>query len=574
MATRIFLGGTGTYMRTQNRAGRHARPVAPRRRRLGLLAVLAVVALATAAIVAWRTGDSPHSDTNARLTGSAGSARPTDCPNRTLAVTATSFAPVLRQVAQGLVSGRACVDVQLTVADGQSAAGVVAATAADVWIPDDASWRNLPNRARFAPGGGITIATSPMYFVMDAGTAAGLPAAARTWRGLATELAAQGSTRLVMRNPATSGDGLVPSGALTYAVIEASGPLISAYDLMRAWQAGTTASDGGPALPTRTGEVGLVPEYSLLRSGRAGDYTVVAPSDDTALMRFTWNPTVSGMADPRRSSALSQLRAALTGKAGSAAFRAFDLRGGNWPAAAPDAAVATHLPPVTAPPMEVTVEHAMWHALTTWNPAQRTANVLVVVDVSGSMGDVVHGANGTSTPLIDFVRQGVGQVTTLLPDSARVGLWRFGSQLAPPQDYQQLVATGPLTRSQRAKLATATAGLAAERTGTGLYDTVLAAYRYQQAHFQPQVPNEIVLFTDGVNENDPASISRTQLQAALAAADPGRPVQIGIFAFGKRLPTDALAGALAPVGGQVDPLTDAGEVVAAFVHAVSGGLTH
>jgi hypothetical protein len=561
-------------MRTNNRGGRHARPVAPRRRRLELLAVLAVVALATAAIVAWRTGDSARGNANSSLTGPAGSARPTDCPNRIQAVTATSFAPVLRQVAQGLASGRACDDVQIVVADGQRAAGVVAATAADVWIPDDASWRNLPNRARFAPGGGVPIATSPMYLVMDAGTAARLPAAARTWRGLATALAAQGSTRLVMRNPATSGDGMVPGGALTYAVIEASGPLISAYDLMRAWQAGTTAGDGGPALPAKPGDVGLVPEYSLLRSGRVGDYTVVAPSDATALMRFTWNPTVSGTADPRRSAALSRLRAALTGKAGSAALQAFDLRAGNWPAAEPDAAVAAHLPQVTAPPMEVTVEHAMWHALTTWNPEQRTANVLVVVDVSGSMGDVVRGANGTGTPLIDLVRQGVGQVTTLLPATARVGLWQFGSQLAPPQDYQPLVATGPLTRSQRARLAAATAGLAARHTGTGLYDTVLAAYRYQQAHFQPQVPNEIVLFTDGVNEDDPASISLAQLQAALGAADHGRPVQIGIVAFGKRLPTDALAGALAPVGGQVDPLTDAGEVVAAFVHAVSGGLTH
>jgi len=28
------------------------------------------------------------------------------------------------------------------------------------------------------------------------------------------------------------------------------------------------------------------------------------------------------------------------------------------------------------------------------------------------------------------------------------------------------------------------------------------------------------------------------------------------------------------VGGQVDTLTNADEVVAAFVHAVSGGLTH
>ena len=160
------------------------------------------------------------------------------------------------------------------------------------------------------------------------------------------------------------------------------------------------------------------------------------------------------------------------------------------------------------------------------------------------------------------------------PDTARLGLWQFGSRLAPPNDYQQLVPTGPLTKAQRAKLTAATAALAARNTGTGLYDTILAAYRYQQAHFQADMPNEILLFTDGVNQDDPASISLVRLKRDLAAADPRKRVQIGVFAFGKRLPIDRLTDALAPVGGQVDALTSANQVVAAFVHAVSGGLTH
>jgi hypothetical protein len=37
---------------------------------------------------------------------------------------------------------------------------------------------------------------------------------------------------------------------------------------------------------------------------------------------------------------------------------------------------------------------------------------------------------------------------------------------------------------------------------------------------------------------------------------------------------DALTAALAPVNGQVDTLTKAEDVLGAFAHAVSGGLTH
>jgi len=183
--------------------------------RFALLTVLGVVLVAGGAVVAAQTGAHGHLTLNANLGANA----PADCPHRVRAVTATSFAPVLRKVAQSLAVGSRCVDVQLTVADGQHAAAVVAATKADVWIPDDASWRDLPNPVAFAANGATTIATSPLLFVMDAATAAGQPAAARTWDGLAAELGAQSSTRLVISDPVTSGDGMVAGGALTYAVI-------------------------------------------------------------------------------------------------------------------------------------------------------------------------------------------------------------------------------------------------------------------------------------------------------------------------------------------------------------------
>jgi hypothetical protein len=37
---------------------------------------------------------------------------------------------------------------------------------------------------------------------------------------------------------------------------------------------------------------------------------------------------------------------------------------------------------------------------------------------------------------------------------------------------------------------------------------------------------------------------------------------------------DAFSAALAPIDGQIDTINTAEEVLGAFVHAVSGGLTH
>ncbi len=47
-----------------------------------------------------------------------------------------------------------------------------------------------------------------------------------------------------------------------------------------------------------------------------------------------------------------------------------------------------------------------------------------------------------------------------------------------------------------------------------------------------------------------------------------------MLGFGNRLPVDAFSAALAPINGQIDTIGSADEVLGAFVHAVSGGLTH
>jgi hypothetical protein len=531
-----------------------------------VLAAVLVIAGVAFGIAAATRGDDQHA---AAPSGTRTTSASAPCPRQLKVVTATSYQPVLQKVAVGISQGPDCVRLNVTAADGSAAAEVVASSGADAWIADDASWPQLPGDAHVAKDHAHVVASSPLY-VLTQRTAAALPASARTWLGLGQLLGQPKLSQLVVSDPAASGAGMVAVGALAGAVLTKDGPLVSALDMMRAWQSGTTVNAAQSAMPKSGTQIAVIPEDALLASGQASEYRVLAPSDATALMRVSLLPTDAAAADPVKASAISRLVQALTGPAAGAALSAAGLRGPTWPAAPPPAATEAGLPALPATPMPTMAEHLMYHVLSTWRPESRRTNMLIVVDVSGSMGEALPGTGSTK---IDLVRQGIHQVDSLLPDSAQLGLWQFGSQLAPPNDWQPLTAIAPLSAPQRKAIDSAATNLTAQPVGTGLYDTVLAAYRYQQAHYVAGLPNQVILFTDGVNEDDPVTISIDQLKAGLAATDKQKFVQLSVFGFGASIPADALSSALAPVDGQVDELTNTDQVIGAFVHAVSGALS-
>jgi hypothetical protein len=227
-------------------------------------------------------------------------------------------------------------------------------------------------------------------------------------------------------------------------------------------------------------------------------------------------------------------------------------------------------PALTAKPFDVLQEHHHEHVFATWYVQDRRTNVTVVVDVSGSMAAP---APGSGAPLIDLVRQGCASLGPLLPDNAKLGLWEFGTKLDGVSDHRVLLPFGALDPGRRQALNSAVGALQVLKTGTGLYDTILAAYIAAQAAYQPGITNQVLLFTDGRNEDDPGSLTAEQLAAQLAArVDKNRPVLLSIVAFGQRPETNVLTGALKPVGGYVDSITTAAEVAAVFIHVAAGGL--
>ena len=545
---------------------RSGRAPARRDRRTALwvgLAVLGVLATASTAVaVVARDSSEPPA------------AAPMSTCDRVLrVVTATSFAPVLEKVGSTLDSGPDCVRLDTVVVDGREAAGRVAEREADLWIPDDGSWAGVARSGLLAEdgagGAGTVLATSPIYLVTDGPTAAKVKAAGGSWLGLSGLLGRRSGVRLAVRDPNGSGDGLVAAGSLGEAVWIDQGMDASSAALSAALPSTRTVPGADPALPDRPGEVGLVPEYALLPAlAEASTATVLAGADHTALLRYTWLPTAAALGIPERAAALGKLLAALKGPVAVEAIGAAHLRrpGGGPPPGAP----AGRLPQLTAKPLEPLGPHHVDHVFAAWYVQDRRSSILLAVDVSGSM---LEPAPGTDTPLIDFVRQGCLAVGRLLPDQSSLGLWAFGSQLDPPRDYQVLLPTAPLSEGQRAGLAGAVGKLVGQRTGTGLYDTILAAYKAATASYRKDFGNQVVVFTDGRNEDDPGSITADQLAAALkATADKDRPIEITVVAYGSRPEADVLEKVLAPVDGYISKVQTSEQVAAAFLHAAASGI--
>ncbi len=536
-----------------------------------IAAVVGVVGVAVVSAVVLTNGSGAQDDAG-EVADTVDAAVP--CGTTLRIVTATSFEPVLDGVASLIESGDGCARLEIELKDGRHAHERVAELNADLWIPDDAAWAGVPNAARLDPnaaGAGTVVATSPIHLVTDEATAGLLASAGETWRALTDLAASESDVKLVIRDPASSGDGLVAAGSVGEAVWLDEGMDASAAALVAALPAIRTVTEH--AVPTADGEIGLVPEYALATDlavdapARLREATIIPGSDYSAIMRYSWFPTTTAREDPALGPAMDRLLSVLTGPDADGALAAAGLRrpDGTLPAW-----MTGEFPAREAEPFEVRGPHRVEHVFATWYPEDRLTDVLVVIDVSGSMAEAVPGSD---TPLIDFVRNGVGELAELLPDESEFALWQFGSQLDPPRDHNVLLPRGALERQHRDDLAAALDSLEALNTGTGLYDTMLAAYLDGRDNYREGTPSHVIVFTDGRNEDDPDAITEAELTEELAAAnDPERPVQLTLITFGPEPETEVLSDVLEPVDSYIAPLTAAGDVGVVFLHLAAGGI--
>ena len=206
-----------------------------------------------------------------------------------------------------------------------------------------------------------------------------------------------------------------------------------------------------------------------------------------------------------------------------------------------------------------------------WSLLSKPSRTLAVIDVSGSMQ---YAAGDSSRMALTVEAAQAGQ--KLFPDSSALGLWAFSVGLGKGgNDHLPLVPVRRLDadvdgKTQRALMEQATAGLTGRTGGgTGLYDSVLAAYREAQDGYDPKAVNSVVLLTDGENE-DPDSIGLNELLDTLESeADPDRPVVIITIGITEDADVSALEAIAHETGGTSHIAIEPDDIADVFVKALS-----
>ena len=291
---------------------------------------------------------------------------------------------------------------------------------------------------------------------------------------------------------------------------------------------------------------------------------VLAPLDHTAALRYSWLPTAAAAADPARAAALDRLAAALTGPAADGPLAQAGLR---RPGGGPPPGVEG-LPAAKAPLFDVLGPHHVDHVLASWYAADRRSDLLVAVDVSGSM---LARAPGSDRAVIEVVRDGIGELASLLPDDSQLTLWRFGTRLDGERDHEAVLRGTTLDGEGRAAVSRAVGQLVPQRHGhrparhhpgrvrggpgrgaAGRAQPRRRLHRRAQrgrpAHAEPRGARAAA--GGGAGTRSGPSSSRSSRSA-------GRPE------------AQALEDALEPVDGYLDALATADEVKAAFIHAAA-----
>jgi Ca-activated chloride channel homolog len=176
-------------------------------------------------------------------------------------------------------------------------------------------------------------------------------------------------------------------------------------------------------------------------------------------------------------------------------------------------------------------------ALKTWTTITQPARMLAVIDVSGSMKTKVPTA-GNKTRLQVTVQAALAGLA-LFDDSWALGTWEFSTNLDGNRDYRELMPIGPLSAQRTRALQVLTQ--LTPRADTGLYDTMLAAYKRVLDGYDPGRVNSIVMMTDGENDDPSGGLSLNALLTEMKKlVDPKKPIRVIMIGIGNAVSESAM----------------------------------
>ncbi|NKE62884.1 VWA domain-containing protein [Lentzea sp. PSKA42] len=493
--------------------------------------VVGLSVLLVLSIVAWIGGDAVIDRLNA-----------TRCTNpATVLITAApAVAPALSDAAESLDVGADCYRVEIKAEPARETMTrlVDVGGSPSVWVPESTMWLRQARDSGVwrVPEAGISVAQSPVVLAVKD------PAKGKNWR----ELIGLGAKAVGgIADPAKDPASLSALLALRGFASSEKDPAAATVAAIR--PVSVDYAEQADALFTRPLDVFPTSEQALERHNStpgAARLTAVASENPVPPLDFPY-VVLPDAGEQQRAGAekfLAHLRS-------GANLAKFGLRAPDDKAAGLDQGFVDE-------------------TLRIWGGLTLTARVLGVLDVSGSMNQIVPRTGTTRMALaVAAAERGLG----MFKPGTQIGLWKFSTRLDGAKDYKEIIpfasvkdhlASGRAVKEVRATRATANGA-------TGLYDTTLAAYQEARKSWELGRINIVAIMTDGRNE-DPDSITQRQLLDELAKLqDKRRPLPVIAIGMGPDVDVDELTKIADATGGRAFTTVDPAGISDIFAQALS-----
>ena len=196
--------------------------------------------------------------------------------------------------------------------------------------------------------------------------------------------------------------------------------------------------------------------------------------------------------------------------------------------------------------LQVPEPPVMLSLLEKWREQRKSARVLLVLDVSGSMKKPADPDDPSGPTKLDLAKKAAIESLGEFKSDDEVGLRIFTTNLGPSQDdnFLDLLEVQPMA-TNREPLANKIRDQF-PLNATPLYDVTADSFKEMVAGYDPTKINAVVLLTDGQNDDGDASDDSQQLSKLLSdlrkgtAGESAKPIRIFPIAYGKDASFDRL----------------------------------
>ncbi|GAA3239467.1 substrate-binding and VWA domain-containing protein [Actinocorallia longicatena] len=519
---------------------------------------------------------------------------------------AKEIAPAVKNIADGFSDDdKNCAKAIVTATEPSAVRtlltgeGVTSTTATkpDVWIPDSSLWTGMvemrakgaatPTKTKLATSPVVVIVPKTLYSVLKSKGFLDQP----SWDNL---LKAAGG----LEGGAVTKNDLINPKLLDMRVLDpnSTGSGMASISMLKTLLAGDAAAapifagitqkirkTTRPTIEKMYARFGqdtrgrfpllIAPEQSVMRFNNTKPKEPAAaiyPTEGEVSMDY---PVVLTTSDKKKVEATHKLEAALTTPDAVKKYQALGFRTNDFKAPA-TFTEANGLSAKRISPLPVVSAEEIYKITQDWAKLSLGIRMLAVLDISGTMAQpIVPGGKSRMQTILDIAGKGLANFS---PDS-EIGVWAFSTNLVGKQDWKEAVPVAQLDKkfgsiSQVDRIKQALVSVQALPTGdTGLYDTILGSYAYMRKTYAQDRINSIVLFTDGIGNDDKNGISHGQLlQKMQKLISKDQPVQLIVISIGSdKKVLKLLTSITGPTGGAAYIPTKPEEISKIFLEALS-----